>query len=553
MLVVINNNTIKYFLIFLFVVSFAKLKAQTTIFLEPLHDVALGYHDGHGTEDLNYPNVIQNAAYCLPGTYWGENRNRALLYFDFSSLPQNITLISARLNLFALGPFSGLQGHIGSNNASLIQRVIVPWTYNLVTWNNQPSTTTQNQCILPQSVTPTQDYLNIDVTPLINDIFNNLSSNYGLLLKLQNEMLTNGLVFCSSDHTNPNKHPYIEITYMDALNPGIIGNNQTICSYEVPQSFISIDDASGVGILQYQWQIQQACSGSWNNIIGATGTSYTPNSGLTQNSCFRRCVTNDSISSCSNVISITINQSPIACALSNSPICEGDNLQLNASGGSLYKWTGPNNFLSTLQNPLINNITMADSGLYSVVVSHTNCSDTSSINIKIFPIPYVDAGEDQSIISGDSIELNGSASQNIVWTPQASLSNPYIENPIAWPMVTTTYTISVTNSYGCSSSDIVVIYVEMLSSEVFVPNIFSPNNDGMNDILFVYGPNIREMKFFIYNRWGEKVFESNNQANGWNGKYKDKPTQAGVYVYYLNAVMYNGETVIKKGNISLVK
>ncbi|HXB13810.1 MAG TPA: gliding motility-associated C-terminal domain-containing protein, partial [Bacteroidia bacterium] len=87
----------------------------------------------------------------------------------------------------------------------------------------------------------------------------------------------------------------------------------------------------------------------------------------------------------------------------------------------------------------------------------------------------------------------------------------------------------------------------------FVPNAFSPNNDGQNDVLYVKSPCIKSMDFMIYDRWGNRVFESNNVNNGWDGMYNGQPMNTGTYVYYLDASMLDGSAIKKHGNISLVR
>ena len=87
---------------------------------------------------------------------------------------------------------------------------------------------------------------------------------------------------------------------------------------------------------------------------------------------------------------------------------------------------------------------------------------------------------------------------------------------------------------------------------VFVPNVFSPNGDGTNDILYVRGENIQHLLFRIYNRWGELVFETEDKHIGWDGTYKGKILQAGVFAYHLNAILNNGHQITKSGNITLI-
>jgi gliding motility-associated-like protein len=88
---------------------------------------------------------------------------------------------------------------------------------------------------------------------------------------------------------------------------------------------------------------------------------------------------------------------------------------------------------------------------------------------------------------------------------------------------------------------------------IYVPNIFSPNNDGSNDVLYVHGQGITELQLTIYDRWGELVFETTDMAQGWDGWYKGKVMDNAVFVYYLKATFYTGEQVTKKGNITLLK
>jgi gliding motility-associated-like protein len=113
--------------------------------------------------------------------------------------------------------------------------------------------------------------------------------------------------------------------------------------------------------------------------------------------------------------------------------------------------------------------------------------------------------------------------------------------------------LTVTDSTGCSESDTVTVFVDVLCGEIGVPNAFSPNGDGQNDILFVRGVCIKTMEFDIYNRWGEKVFSTTNQTIGWNGTWRGVDCEAGVFTYVLQGTLQDGTEINKKGNISLVK
>lgn len=203
----------------IYLLSFAALltyksNSQTTLTLNASKDAAIGYHDGANTANNNYGFATQNAAYCIPASAAaGVNMNRALIDFNLSAIPAGATIISANLNLYAFGPLGSLPGHSGSNNAAYLERITQNWFENTATWNSQPASTTQNQVILNQSTSATQNYLNINVTSLVQDMMNNPTTSFGFKLKLISENVTNSLAFASKDHSNPNLFPTLTITY----------------------------------------------------------------------------------------------------------------------------------------------------------------------------------------------------------------------------------------------------------------------------------------------------------------------------------------------------
>jgi gliding motility-associated-like protein len=120
------------------------------------------------------------------------------------------------------------------------------------------------------------------------------------------------------------------------------------------------------------------------------------------------------------------------------------------------------------------------------------------------------------------------------------------------------YGITVTDTNGCSFTHTFQIFAssmpcEIITPVIYVPNIFSPNDDGFNDILFVRGRGVRDFTFIIYDRWGGKVFTTTELTNGWNGKYHGELAGNAVYVYYLTADMDDGSKVNRKGTITLVR
>lgn len=188
--------------------------SQITVTLVADYDAAIGYHDGYNTASNNYSTAAQNAAYVIHGTHssGGLNVNRALIHFDLSVIPANAIVTSATMNLYSLGPPQYTIAHSGTNNSTLLQRVIQTWNHTTVTWNNQPLATSQNQVTLPPHTVPLQNYLNIPVTQIVLDMIS--TNNYGFLLKLFNEVPVNALVFASLNCGVPAKFPTLEITYI---------------------------------------------------------------------------------------------------------------------------------------------------------------------------------------------------------------------------------------------------------------------------------------------------------------------------------------------------
>jgi gliding motility-associated-like protein len=141
------------------------------------------------------------------------------------------------------------------------------------------------------------------------------------------------------------------------------------------------------------------------------------------------------------------------------------------------------------------------------------------------------------------------------WSPPTGLSNPDISNPVATPTATTTYFVTVKDQYGCTAIDTVivnVIEVPCNESEIFVPNAFTPNSSN-NSILYVKSNVLKSIYFVIYDRWGEKVFEADDVSSGWDGTFRGKACDPGVFDYYMKATCINNKEFIKKGNITLIR
>ncbi len=194
-------------------------------------------------------------------------------------------------------------------------------------------------------------------------------------------------------------------------------------------------------------------------------------------------------------------------------------------------------------------------GNYTVtVIDSRGCSGTQTITVTGYPDPLANANAIFNTVTlGSSSQLSASGGGTYTWFPSDGLNCTSCPDPIATPAVTTTYCVMVKDVNGCRDTACTTIHVEIPCGDIFIPNAFSPNDDGQNDIACVLGNCVERMYFVIYDRWGEKVFETSDQKNYWDGKYKGKMMNTAVFVYFLDATLENGAHVFKKGNISLLR
>jgi gliding motility-associated-like protein len=184
------------------------------------------------------------------------------------------------------------------------------------------------------------------------------------------------------------------------------------------------------------------------------------------------------------------------------------------------------------------------------------------VTVKVYPYPTIDAGEDKTITVGASTGLTLKVSNDvnyIQWQPATGLSCTDCTTPVASPKQTTSYKVTVMNSGGCINRDDITVFVTCNNGNIFLPNTFTPNGDGSNDVFYPRGKgvySIRSMR--IFNRWGEPVYEALNfQANdaskGWTGTYKNNPAPNDVYIYFVEVVCENNTLLTYSGNVALIR
>jgi gliding motility-associated-like protein len=184
------------------------------------------------------------------------------------------------------------------------------------------------------------------------------------------------------------------------------------------------------------------------------------------------------------------------------------------------------------------------------------CDSIITNNLTVFnPAPINATPEIVSIALGDSVQLNASGGVTYSWSPTESLSCSNCASPLAFPSQGTTYVVAVTNSAGCTQSDTLRVEVDIICNEVFIPTIFSPNSKGpqANETFCVFSDCVEQFKLVIHNRWGERIFESEDINQCWDGTFKGEEAATGVYAYNVYLKQLDGRVLSKAGTVELVK
>jgi gliding motility-associated-like protein len=243
----------------------------------------------------------------------------------------------------------------------------------------------------------------------------------------------------------------------------------------------------------------------------------------------------------------------------NPPRCYGEasgNATATVTGGTVpfnYSWNS---------SPAQNTPTATDlpDGNYSVTVTDAGgCTITDTITLIQPPPIAVDAVPDSAQIKfGKSIDVTTSFSNTVrgtptyTWEPTDGLSCTDCPNPVASPVDNTVYVVTLIDSAGCTAQDNILIEVD-LDKVLYVPNAFSPDGDGVNDIFYVYTLGAKSIVFKVFDRWGELIFESTDLTVGWDGSFKGKLMNPSVYVYHVEVTYLDNDRKVAKGSVTLIR
>ncbi len=257
----------------------------------------------------------------------------------------------------------------------------------------------------------------------------------------------------------------------------------------------------------------------------------------------------------SDDVSIRVVPYPAANAGADTTVCFPASFQLHASGGVSYLWS-PDVFLN---NPNIADPVTAPLQSIQYVVAVTDvlgCPKPSFDSVMVFVEKIVaDAGpRDTSIVVNQPLQLNGTGAETFAWSPPTGLNNPDIANPIATLSQNQEYVLKVQSAAGCSATDTINVTVYKVKPGLYVPNVFTPNGDGINDVFTPIPIGMKSLKYFkVYNRGGELIFSTSTQNKGWDGTFKGKPLDADVFVWIVEGIDYENKTIFQKGSVTLIR
>jgi gliding motility-associated-like protein len=295
----------------------------------------------------------------------------------------------------------------------------------------------------------------------------------------------------------------------------------------------------------------------------ATGYSWSPTTGVSNPSIANPVLTptgttiytvTGTLGTCtaSATFTLTVNP-PIALTVhSDTTICLGASFNANTqSNGTAYSWTPT----TGVSNPSIANpiLSPQSTTTYTLTASDGTCSTGRSFTAAVVPAVFVQAGSDVTIIEGGSTQLQATTGAgSYVWTPPAGLSSNTILNPVASPVTSTTYTLTVTTPAGCQASDDITVTVVPYCVKPM--EAITPNGDGINERWIVTtGACAKTVRAKVYNRYGNLVYESGNYQNDWEGTYKGKPVPDGTYYFVLEFSLLDGRKVPLNGNVTILR
>lgn len=358
-----------------------------------------------------------------------------------------------------------------------------------------------------------------------------------------------------------------------SLGGSLSPSSTNICEGETTRPILQLNASNG-NVVNWQWS---ADSSSWHDLTPAyQQLSYQPPAAIATT--HYRVIVKSGVCPADTSLtgSVYYFPTPIGAASfqpDSASICYGKSAAFTAtiSKGTSYAWSNPsivlasgNGSVPVLPYIVTGSVTPASSTALLLYVYNAGCPNafTARLPIHVAPKISVFAGNDTSVVIGQPLQLQASSNNteaNIFsWSPASYLNNAAIANPIAIFTSSSpdaiTYTATASTPAGCNASDAVTVKIFKTAADIFMPNAFTPNADGLNDVIMPVCVGITQLNYFrIYNRWGQLIFSTTIMGRGWDGTIGGMPQSSANFVYMVQGVDYTGRVITKKGSILLIR
>jgi gliding motility-associated-like protein len=334
-------------------------------------------------------------------------------------------------------------------------------------------------------------------------------------------------------------------TIITIKNPALVVNNPpAACSPEtINLTNPAVTAGSQAGLTYNYYQDNTGTVPVVNPAAVATGGTYYIRGVDLSNGC----------SSNMQPVVLTINPKPtISAAASATDICKGTTITLSAlSPGNTIDWVGIGTGNTVTATPM-------DSTTYlAIATTSLGCKDTALVDVAVKPFRITLTANPDPVLAGTNTTLitSGNFTYNVLsWSPDIFFTDQTaLSQTILVKDTSKSFTVIAQSTDGCLDTATLFVNVEANLGDFFIPNSFSPNNDGNNDIFKVFGSSVKDLTMRVYNQWGELIFETQNAQNGWDGTWKGRPQAVGVYVYVAQVTFYNNVKIKRKGTINLIR
>ena len=354
--------------------------------------------------------------------------------------------------------------------------------------------------------------------------------------------LTTTIYHVNLDREGCNNSDSVYVRVVDHVSLQVM-NDTTICSRDTIGLQIISDG------FQYAWTpAVQLINAAVKNPLAITPTT----------TAYR---VTSSIGGCSatkNII-VTAIPYPFVNAGIDTIICYNTKARLHAiTDGNSWTWSSASSLNDvSLLNPVASPVRSSDYIFTAFDTRGCPKPGIDTVHVTVLPKIVASAGTDTSVVIGQSLQLNASGGDNYLWSPTLGLSSPNIANPIAIftePSADMRYKVQVYNIAGCYDSALINIKVYATRPTVFIPTAFTPNNDGKNDILRPIAVGMKTIQYFqVYNRWGQLLFSTQTNGQGWDGRINGQVQSNNTYVWVVKAIDFSGAVYFKKGTVTLIR